>query len=127
MLVTAMMEQYGPYPNFFPKMKFDTLKVMDITGTGLLPDNSPEHTWDDRFYSYSVEGLDASGQSLTSQWMLPHSYYPYFFKTLTVPAAVTAMKINGGHPDHVGNFDQKHRRFPRCLFPPGTGRPWGKP
>ena len=40
-LITAEMLQSGPYPNFFPIIKFDTLKVMDITGSGLNPAQFP--------------------------------------------------------------------------------------
>ncbi len=123
-LITAEMLQSGPYPNFFPKMKFDTLKVMDITGAGLNPTNSPEHTWDDRFYAYSVEGLDASGQSLSYHWLLPHSYYLYYYKTLIIPAAVTTLKINGGHPDHVATL-QKSSSFSATLISPMNGTTLG--
>lgn len=116
-LISAVMWPSNQYANFFPMMQFDTLKITDITGSGLNPGSSPEHTWDDRFYSYSVYGLDAGGQTVFWDRMIPHSAYPYFYKTFTIPAAVTRLEINGGHPDHVGFFS-KSSSFSATLISP---------
>ena len=129
-LVTAMMEQSGPYPNFFPKMKFDTLKVMDITGgNGGLSAWRFAGTYLGRSVLCLFRGRAGCLRPVPrpTSGCCPIVITPNSFKTLTVPAAVTAMKINGGHPDHVGNLTKKPSFFPRRLFPPGNGAALGKP